>query len=479
MCDSKKFVQLHCHSSGSLLDGVASIKNLVKRAKELGHPALALTDHGGPQMLYDHYKECKKQGIQPILGLEFYICNDLTSRVANKGRALEDKDYHQSTYIKNKEGYKNFCELTYRSFNEGYYYKPRIDFDSLFELKNGLMITSSCMASKTSRYIAENRHKEAEELFKRYLNEFGEDFYGEIQMNEIEDQKAINNFIIHLCKKYDVKMIIGGDVHYVNREDNELQDAVIRSKRASSSSEDEGGQDWTISARNLFYHDESDYHDFNKQFGYNYDTKFIENCLENSFDFSKKVNFEFETGKYHLPKIDTGKMDSKDYIEQATWTGLLENIELERKFFPDKYTDEEISAIEKQTDYELKVIDQLGLNDYLLIVHDIINWEKRTGIFVGPGRGCFLPGSKVVNTEDQRINIENVKVGDTLHNFFNKSAIVEKLWEYQIDEQLIELEFKNNSIIKCTKDHKFFTNNRGWVEADKLDENDDIAEIVK
>jgi DNA polymerase-3 subunit alpha len=98
---------------------------------------------------------------------------------------------------------------------------------------------------------------------------------------------------------------------------------------------------------------------------------------------------------------------------------------------------------------------------------------------VGPGRGCFLPGSKVVNTEDQRINIENVKVGDTLHNFFNKSAIVEKLWEYQIDEQLIELEFKNNSIIKCTKDHKFFTNNRGWVEADKLDENDDIAEIVK
>src|SRR6185369_1724031 len=115
MCDNKKkFVQIHQHTDASMLDGIASIPKLVKKAKEYGHPALAITDHGNAANLFSFSKECKKEGIKPILGLEFYICNDLRARVSNKGRELEDKDYHQSTYIKNKQGYKNFCELTYR-----------------------------------------------------------------------------------------------------------------------------------------------------------------------------------------------------------------------------------------------------------------------------------------------------------------------------------------------------------------------------
>ena len=381
MCDKKKMVQLHCHSSHSLLDGASSIKKLVAKAKEFGHQALATTEHGSPAALFDHFKECKKSGIKPILGLEFYITNDLRSRLPHKEReGIEDRDYHQSVYIKNKEGYKNFNYLTYIAHTEGYYYKPRIDFDVLFEKKNGLMITSSCMASKIGNYIRSGDYNTAEELFKKYVQEFGEDFYGELQFNEIKGQKEINDFIIHACKKYDIQTIIGGDVHYANPNDNVLQDAIIRSKRDNE-------VDWVIDARNLYYHDVDDYVKFNKEFGFNHSEKLLETCFENSIKFSEKINFEFETGKYHLPKINTGDLSSKEYIEKATWKGIAKNIETERKYFPDKYTNEDIDIIEKQVEYELKTIDDLGLNDYLLMVHDIINWEKSQGILVGPGRG--------------------------------------------------------------------------------------------
>jgi len=382
MCDTKQsMVALHVHSSCSNLDGAADYKSYIKKAKELGHPALALTDHGSAVGLYNFHKECKKNGIKPILGLEFYICNDLTSKVSYKERStIEDRDYHQSVYIQDKEGYKNFNQLTYRAYTDGYYYKPRIDFDSLFELNKGLMITSSCMASKTSQYITNNRHKDAEDLFKKLLLKFDDRFYGEIQLNEVPNQKEINDFIIHLCNKYDVPLIIGGDTHYLNPEDNILQDALIRSKRGNEDS------DWTISARNLYYHDIPDYIRFNKEFGYNYDEKLLETCFENSIKFSEKINFEFETGKYHYPKIDTGNQTSKEYIAEKVWDGLVKNIELSRKHGIE-YTDEEIDKLEKQVDYELEVIDKMGFNDYMLVMNKVITWCKENGIYVGPGRG--------------------------------------------------------------------------------------------
>lgn len=389
MCNSQKhpFVQVHCHSSASMLDGVSDVKQLAKRAKEFGHPALALTDHGNPANLLSFAKECKSQGIKPILGLEFYICNNLQSRIPHKDRSTDDRDYHQSTYIKNTEGYKNFNKLTYRSFTDGYYYKPRIDFDSLFELKNGLMITSSCMASKTSQLITSNRHKDAEDIFRKLLLEFGEDFYGEIQFNEVQGQKEINDFIIHLCNKYDVPILIGGDVHYLNQKDNELQDAVIRSKRSNTSKEGDGSEkDWVISARHLYFHDTSDYYEFNKKFEFNYDTSLLEKAFENSIKFSEKCNFEFETGKYHLPKIDTGTYTSKEYLEKFTWEGLIKNIEIDRKY-GHIYTDEEIETLEKQVEYELSILDMMGLNDYMLMMNKIITWCKQNDIYVGPGRG--------------------------------------------------------------------------------------------
>lgn len=473
MCENHKFVQLHLHTDASLLDGVSDYKKIIKKAKGYGHPAVAITDHGNPCRTYDFYVECKKQGIKPILGLEFYITFDHTSRLPHKERTFEDRDFHQSVYIKNKAGFLNYNYLTYKSFTDGFYYKPRIDFKLLFERKEGLMITSSCMASVIGNHVRENNHKEAEEMFKQYLYEFGDDFYGEIQFNEVPMQKDINDFIMHMCKKYKVKCIIGGDVHYTEPEDNVLQDAVIRSKR------DAEAPDWIIDARKLYFHDTTDYFTFNKELGWNYDEKFIEECFANSVEFSEKVNFEFETGKYHLPKIDTKGKSSKDYIADAAWTGIAKLIETERKYFPNKYTNEDIEKLENQVQYELKVIDDMGLNDYLLIVHDIIKWEKENGYYVGPGRGCFLPDSKVIMNDGSKVSIQDIKIGDKVKNHFELETEVVKLWAYDVDEEMVELEFEDGRIIKCTKDHEIFTLNRGWIKADELTQQDEISEVNK
>ena len=485
MCENKKhdFVQIHMHTSASNLDGCARGDMLVQRAKEFGHKALAITDHGSPAGLYGFAKDCKKNGIKPILGLEFYITNDLTSRVSNKGRELDDRDYHQSVFIKNTEGYKNFNYLTYISYTDGYYYKPRIDFDLLFEKKNGLMVTSSCLASKFNQLITGGRIKDAEELFLKFRNNFGDDFYGEIQFNELTkdhpefhkmkiDQRANNQVIIDLCNKYDVPIMIGGDVHYLDKGDGELQDAVINSKRQAK----EGEEGFQIHARHLYYHDTADYFDFNKKFNYNYEEKFLEKCFENSVKFSEKVNFEFETGKQHVPKINTGKMSEKDFLEKITWDGITQRIEKFREF-GHEVSDFIIETYEKQIPYELKVINDLGLDGYLLVVYDIIKWERENGIFVGAGRGCFLPGSMVTLSNGLKVRIEDVKTGDQVANHFSGVGEVSNTFTYDVDEEMVELEFENGKKISCTKDHEIYTSNRGWVKADELTEEDDIQEL--
>lgn len=399
MCEIIKkpdFVHVHVHTSASSLDGCARGDLLVKRAKEFGHKALAITDHGSPAGIYSFAKDCKKSGIKPILGLEFYIAQDLESRVPNKNRPVDDRDYHQSVFIKDKTGYKNFNYLTYVSFTDGYYYKPRIDFDLLFNRKRGLMVTSSCMASRINQLITGGREKDAEQLFKQFRDNFGDDFYGEIQLNELNpdfgtfniDQRANNKVIIDLCQKYDVPILIGGDVHYLDKGDAELQDALINSKRQAK----EGEEGFQIHARHLYYHDVSDYYDFDKRFNYNYGTEFLEKCFENSVKFAEKVDFEFETGKNHIPKI--GKEDSKITIDNWAWDGLVKRIEKAREYYPEEYTNVEIDKLEAQTRYELDVINKLGLNDYLLVVADIIRWCKENDIYVGPGRGSA--GSSVV-----------------------------------------------------------------------------------
>jgi len=385
----------HAHTSSSLLDGVSLPKEYTALAKERGNPAICITDHGNPSSLMDFYRAAKKEGIKPILGLEFYLALDLDLKLPNKKREVEFKDKHQTVYIQNQQGYKNFNKLTYLSFTEGYYYKPRINYEMLFEQQQGLIVTSGCAASMFNQLCNIGKEREAEEWFKRFVNTFGDRFYGEIQFNEIYDkskfgmdQKEMNAFIIKMCSKYDIPVLIGGDVHYADPEDAKLQDIFIACQRRKDGPADEEKKESFIHARNLFYHQTGDYYNFNKIWDYGYDDKFITECLDNSLKLVEQVSFEFETDKTHFPKIVVPKefKDSRELITTLAYDGLFEKLkrridrgEVGLKLKIDDYI--------KRLDYEIEVIANKGVIDYFLIVYDLIRWVESENIPRGPGRG--------------------------------------------------------------------------------------------
>ena len=434
MCELHKhypLVHLHLHTDQSSLDGCGHIKDYVKLAKEHNHPAIAITDHGNPGALFRFYKECKANNIKPILGLEFYIAKDLSIQLPSKQRAPGFEDGHQSILIADKEGYKNYCKLTYlanqKDETNAYYYKPRISTDMLIENNKGLIITTSCIAGLINRAITRGDHKGADDLFKEYLRVFGDRMVGEIQFNELTDksrwginQKETDDYIIRLCNKYNVPIIIGGDVHYAFPGDDVLQDTLIKSRRSNVTSDEmettetkeemesdspatieedapKKKEEFQLHARNLFYHNAEDYLKFNKEWGYGYDDKFLQECLDNSVKLADKVDFNLISGETHLPiykptereRIDlklTKEADSNEILKEKAYKGLFEKLQV-RIDRGEVFSEEKLTEYENRLEYELGIIKKQGFADYFLIVSDNVVWAKANGIMVGAGRG--------------------------------------------------------------------------------------------
>lgn len=402
LCDencnhNKPFINVHCHSSWSLLDGCSSIAGYIKKAKELNHPGLVVTDHGTAAAWFDFHRDVTKAGLKPVLGCEYYFTTNLDNKTPSRKRPLEERDKHQTILVKNAAGYKNACWLNYHSYKEGFYYKPRINYEMLFEHKEGLIATSGCMVSMFSQLVANDNYKDAERWFKRFVEEFGEDFYGEIQFNELTDknkygisQKDINDFILDMCKKHSVPHLIGGDTHYVEKEDSKLQDIVLNvSSRRDATSIQENTESF-IHARHLYYHSSKDYYNFNQSFGYNYDQKtIIDQAFENSLKVLDKVDFKFDTGKINFPKFTHPLIKNKTNIEilrDIAEEGLFKKLK-ERKKRGEKFDSKLLTKYQDRLNYELEVIEQKQITDYFLIVQDVVNWSKKNDIQAGIGRG--------------------------------------------------------------------------------------------
>lgn len=402
ICDDKcgcfrPFVNVHCHSSWSLLDGCSSISGYVKRAKEFKHPGLVVTDHGSAAAWFDFYRDVKKAGLKPVLGCEYYFTTNLDNKTPNRKRPLIERDKHQTVLVKNAAGYRNACKLNFLSYTEGFYYKPRINYEQLFAHKEGLIVTSGCMVSIFNQLVANDQYEEAEKWFKRFVDEFGEDFYGEIQFNEITDknkygisQKDINDFILSMCKKYGVPHIIGGDTHYVSPEDSKLQDIVLNVSSRRDSKDIQQNTESFIHARHLYYHSSKDYYNFNKDFNYNYDPKeVIDSAFATSLKILDKVDFKFDTGKINFPKFVHPEIKDKtnlEILEELAEEGLFAKLAA-RKARGEKFSKVKLEEYEKRLKYEIGIIDQKQIVDYFLIVQDVINWARAEGIRPGVGRG--------------------------------------------------------------------------------------------
>ncbi len=358
------FTHLHLHTEYSLLDGAARIKRVVARAKELGMDSLAITDHGAMFGAVEFYKECKANGIKPIIGCEVYTA----ARTLKDKEADYDKHHgHLILLAKNEAGYINLIKIVSTGYIKGYYYKPRVDKALLREHSEGIIALSACLAGNIQQRLLvkdyEGAKKEAEEL----LDIFGEgNFYLEIQDQGLTEEKAILPDMLRLSRELSIPLAATNDVHYVSREDAEAHDVLLCVQTGSTLS-----QDGRMSFPNDEFYLKSE-EEMREVFHY------LPEAVDNTAEIAAKCNFDFRFGEYHLPefKAPDGK-NNFEYFKELCEKGLR-----------DRYGDRADTAeLSERLDYEINTINDMGYVEYFLIVWDFINFAKQRGIMVGPGRG--------------------------------------------------------------------------------------------
>ena len=352
------FVHLHVHSEYSILDGACRVGDLVTRAKELNMPAVAITDHGNMFASLKFFDECKKQGIKPIFGCEFYVCDDLTIK---QGKT---KLNHLVILVKNEQGYKNISKLNAIAYRDGFYYKPRIDLKTLEEYSEGLVCLSACLAGDIPQAILHGDYEEAERLVVWFKRVFKDDFYIELQNHGLDDQLVVNPYLKEYAKKYNIKTVITNDVHYVNNEDAEMQDIAMCV--AMQKTVDDPN-------RMKFPNDEFYFKSYEEMANVFPDDL---EALDNTLEVAEKCNYSFVYGHYLFPRyMPADGSTPKEYLLKLIDSGII------KKY--GAHTPE----IDARIDSEMAVIEKQGFIEYFLIVWDYINAARSMGISVGPGRG--------------------------------------------------------------------------------------------
>src|SRR5881275_332183 len=351
------FVHLHVHSEYSILDGACRIPALAARAAELEMPAVALTDHGSLAGAIDLVKEAGKHGVKPVLGCEVYVADD---------RHAQQKGYaHLTLLAESNAGYANLIKLSSLGYLEGYYYKPRVDWELLDRHHSGLIALSGCLSGRVSKALEENRPGDAANDLDRLVTIFGRDHtYVEIQNAGLEPQQRINPSLAKLAEGTGIPLVATGDVHYLKHEDARAHEALLCIQSGDSL---KNPSRWKFDTDQFYFKSPQEMAlDFP---GY-------EHALRHTLEVAERCNVELELGRILLPKYPTPEgRDAFEYIVELTEKGL------EKRY--GAITPE----LTERLKFELKTIKEMGFTDYFLIVWDFIAFAKRNGISVGPGRG--------------------------------------------------------------------------------------------
>jgi len=390
------FVHLHLHSEYSLLDGAARIKQAVAKAKEMGMPALAITDHGAMYGVVDFYKACNKAGIKPILGCEVYVAprtmSDRTPRV-------DDNLNHLVLLAENEEGYRNLLSIVSLGFTKGFYYKPRVDKEALARYSKGLIALSGCIAGEVASKVLAGENEKARQAAGVYRDIFGPgNFFLELQDHGFQEQRTANRELLKIHKELDIPLVVTNDVHYVRREDAESQD-VLMAIQTGRSVDDPGRLKFQSEELYLKSPDE-----MNLLFGE------IPQAIRNTVEIASRCNMYMDFSKYFLPNYAVpGGYTADTYLEELCFRGG-------RRIYGE-LSDE----IGKRMEFELGVIKQMGYSPYFLIVWDFIDFARRQGIPVGPGRGSAA-GSLVAYSLGIT-NIDPLKYGLLFERFLNPERV--------------------------------------------------------
>ena len=363
------FVHLHLHSEYSLLDGACRISEIPKRAKECGHDAVALTDHGVMYGAVAFYRACKAEGIKPIIGCEVYVA----PRTRFDKSSSDARPYHLVLLCENEVGYQNLIEMVSRSYTEGFYSKPRVDMELLRAHSEGLIALSACLAGYIPQLLVRGDFAEGCRAARELADIFGEDrFYIELQDHGLPEQKQILPLLEKLALECDLPMVATNDCHYLRREDAQTQ-AVLMCIQMNTQLAD--GRPIGFETDEFYYKDTNE---MRMMFGR------FKGAIENSVKIAERCHFDYDFGKTYLPKFPCpAGLTAYGYLSQLARKGFEARIAAGLIDFNVHSKEEYLSRME----YELSVIDSMGYADYFLIVQDYVNYAKSQQIPVGPGRG--------------------------------------------------------------------------------------------
>ncbi|TWH79314.1 DNA polymerase III subunit alpha [Sedimentibacter saalensis] len=408
-----KFTHLHVHTEFSLLDGACRIEELVKRAAELGMDSLAITDHGSMYGVVEFFKQAKKAGIKPILGFESYVS---PRKMTDKDPQKDKNQYHLVLLAENYTGYKNIIKLCSEGFVDGYYYKPRIDHETLRRHSQGVIALSACLAGEVQTKLLENNYEDAVKAALLYKDIFGENnFYLEMQDHGMQEQQAVNKNLLKIANETGIKLVATNDVHYINKEDAYFHDVLLCIQMQKSVMDED---------RMKFPSDEFYLKSYEEMAQI-----FPDDILKNTHDIARRCNVELDFETVHLPefKIPAG-YEKSEYFREICQKGLQERYKI--------VTDD----IQKRLDYEIGIIEQMGYVDYFLIVWDFIKYAKDNKIMVGPGRGSAA-GSLVAYSM-KITNIDPLKYSLIFERFLNPDRIsmpdIDVDFCYERREEVIE-----------------------------------------
>lgn len=391
-----QFCHLHTHTEYSLLDGEASIKKLVARVKELGMDSCAITDHGSMYGVVDFYREAKAQGIHPIIGCEVYMAP--RSRF-DKVHDIDNKTSHLILLAENQRGYKNLIKLVSAGYIDGFYYKPRIDFEMLKEHSEGIIALSACIAGEVPKALLRGDYDEAKKIALKYAEVLGKDnYFLEIQDHGLSEQKRIIPDMLRLSEETGIGLVATNDIHYLKKEDAKYQD-VLMCIQMEKKVDDPDRMKFETEE---FYIKSPE--EMTSLFEY------VPQAIENTEKIAKRCNVDFDFGTRHLPAyaVPDGK-DAFEYLRELCQSGL------EKRYSP--VSDE----LQKRLDYELGVIKSMGFVDYFLIVWDFIHFAKNNGVMVGPGRGSAA--GSIVAYSLGITTVDPIKYGLIFERFLNPERV--------------------------------------------------------
>ena len=422
------FTHLHVHTEYSLLDGSSKIKEITKRAAELGMDSLAITDHGVMYGVIDFYKAAREAGIKPVLGCEVYVAPG--SRFDKEAGTGEDKYNHLVLLAENNTGYQNLMKIVSRGFTEGFYYKPRVDKELLREFHEGIIATSACLAGEVQRYLARGMYEEAKRVALSYQDIFGKDnFFLELQDHGIAEQHYVNPQLLRMSEETGIELICTNDVHYTYADDADAHDILLCIQTGKKVTDENrmrytGGQYYLKSPEEMA-----------ELF------KYAPQAVSNTEKIAERCNVEIEFGVTKLPKFAVPQgYTSWTYLNYLCYEGL-------KKRYPDQASDisveefvkkaqdesvedrkdvvikvaEDTNNIFQRLAYELSVIYSMGYVDYFLIVWDYINFAKRHDIPVGPGRGSAA--GSIVSYCLEITDLDPIKYSLIFERFLNPERV--------------------------------------------------------